>query len=171
MTEVVDGRLRGTVDPLASLRMDITAVDPLTRARVAMEAAELAEARQAEARREERQAEAETRLHEMLARQRVEKFRQGYTSEELEADRLEREQVRRAKLDDLWQQIERLDPAFAAVKRAEAQQVARAADADAVLARARSITSDPYMRGQLIRYHERRAGMVSRECAADFRVY
>ena len=111
------------MDPLAMLRGDIDQlrVDPLTRARMAGELGDRIEEREAEARRAEARDRAEANMVQQQAVERAEIARQGYSSRELEERKREREAQRAERANELWAELERVDPQLAAQKRAEAR--------------------------------------------------
>jgi hypothetical protein len=88
---------------------ELRGVDPLTRARLRMQAGERAEAEAAEATRSAARELHEQRLAEQEMRDRVELAQQGFLGREAEATRLEWEQQRKGKITELRLELDRLE--------------------------------------------------------------
>jgi hypothetical protein len=147
-------------DPLAALRGDIELVHPLERARQRGEAAELREERAAELERQARREEAEAHLAQRAALDRAQLLARGYTDSELAHHQAQQDAVKEEKIAELEAELAKLDPARAAVKRAETVRAAQDLADRELLARARE--PDPFMAGQIERFHRRRGAEVSR---------
>ena len=98
------------MNPLARMQGEIASLSVPERARQAMLREEAAEDRQAEAARYERIARAEAIQMQMAQRQRIERYQQGYTSEEMAAWEAEREELRRGRIAELEAELKRLAP-------------------------------------------------------------
>jgi hypothetical protein len=157
-------------DPLAALRGDIDELrnmHPLERARQRGEAAEAAENRRSELARQERQEQIANDLAQMEMRERAEIAQQGFTTRELRHLEAERRDAAAEKIALLEQELGRLDPARAAVKRGETQRAAQAAEDARLLAEFRRQAEDPFMAGELARFHRSRGPEVSRSRPFD----
>lgn len=155
------------MDLLQQMRAGIGYVDPLTRARLAMNAVDAAEAREERERQEQRAGEIEARRAEQAAADRMSLFTTGHTAAELEQARREREDTRQARVAELEAELDQLDPVRRAARQAETRRMSQAQQLEAQLARARQVRDDPFMAAEVRRFHERgaaagRAGYISR---------
>lgn len=119
------------MDPLTDSRASEADLwrDPLTRVRENMEIQEQQEAVRAEAQRQERQWAAEAAAQVAEAQRRAQIWSRGYSDAELQAYEAQREQVRRAKIQELEDQLDRLDPQRRQARQLREQRAtSRAAD-------------------------------------------
>lgn len=156
-------------DPLAELRGEIAYVHPLERA--ARHAAHYE--RIEEWQEQERRAEAVARFENQLAMQEAAERAQiamlGHSQRELDEVMRARQMEREAKVAEAWETIERLDPKFAEQKRREAAGVSRAAEIEKTLQRSHEVSSNPFMQGQVRRFHQRRAAIRRAEAEREYR--
>jgi len=148
------------MDPLQQLRGDIDelrGLHPLDRARARAEVAEAAEIRKDELARQARREQVQNDLARLEMVERAEVATQGYTSRELARQRAEDAALKQEKITLLEEQLERLDPQRAAVKRAQTRRAAQDMEDARVLARAREISCDPFMRAEVARFDQRQA--------------
>lgn len=99
------------MDPLLDLRADdddLRAVDPLTRARVRMEAGEAMEARREQARVQERAEVTRSRVLAAEQQDRMELWQQGFLSREVASVAAEAEARRSARIAELRMELDRL---------------------------------------------------------------
>jgi hypothetical protein len=140
------------MDPLLAAQAEIASLGPLQRVQAIMLKQEAEENRQAEAARYERIARAEAVQMATYQRQRIERYQQGHTSEELAAENARREEIREAKIEEHLRELRRLDPArFGDGVRRARGPVQDTGRPPAMLARDRE-----FMLDQVRRYSERR---------------
>jgi hypothetical protein len=145
------------MDPLDAVRGGIPYVDPLQRARVAMDAADAAEARREQERREQRRLELEAQRETQAAVERMELFTTGHTERELAELRRQREDARRSRVAELEDEVARLrGPGHPGVARSQA--VVSEGEMIAQVARSRQVAADEYMRAEVARFDRERAG-------------
>ena len=140
---------------LDQLRGEIGYVDPLTRARIMGALGDAAEEREAEAARQQRLAESEAAAMHLAAAERSQLARQGYTDRELADLRRQREADKQARVAELLNELQRLDPTTAAAFQAERSRAV--SDMDEAISRSRAMDGDPFMRGQVMRFDQDRA--------------
>jgi hypothetical protein len=185
MTEVVDGRLSASrvLDASRLPIEDLTLPQRVARFWTQQEAEE---DRQAEAKRYQRQAELEAHLMQVEARQRLERYMTGHTSEQLAEWKRQQTQERDAKIEQLERELARLkglpDPDLPVMRSAPH---AAETQTEALLARSREISADPFMRAQVAAFDARqesirRAGrqdeirkleQLTRHCDTEFTTY
>jgi hypothetical protein len=124
----------------------------VVRAFGAMERQEQQEAAEAERRVVERQAQAEGQAMGNMMRRRQELYWMGATSEELGAAEAEREERRQAEIAQHREALQRLG----GLPRDPVGQRSRQVDAGQLLARARAVDADGYMRTQVAEFDQRR---------------
>lgn len=149
------------MDPLAQLRGDVPHLDPLTRARLAGQAAEDREWRQAEADREAAVERFQANLAQQAAVERSELMAQGYTTRELREHQQQADALRQERVAELEAELAKLDPA----RRANARRSQSDVDAAVLLARARQAGDSPFMRkevAELERREQRRRDEIER---------
>lgn len=146
------------MDPRIAMQGDIPVRHPLERARQRGEAADQQEERKAELERQARREQIEAQLAQRAAIERQEILQYGYTTAELAKLRAEESAAKEEQIAALQEQMDRLDPARAQVKRARTA----AAEDDRLLEAARASANDPFMADQLRRFRQRQGREVSR---------
>jgi hypothetical protein len=145
-------------DPLAAMRGDISQLanlDPLERARRHGLRGDVIEQRQEAERQAAARERFETNLMMAEALERQQIASQGYSDRQLVEHRQQVEAARAERANELWAELERVDPQLAAAKRAEAARASQAAEMEATLARARAVSRDPFMRRMRESFHQR----------------
>jgi hypothetical protein len=157
-----------TVDPLNDLRAPIESVSTPERMRRFFCAQEQAEEREAEAARYQREAEAEAFTMQTIARQRVEKYLMGHTSEELASWKREQLEVREAKIAEHEDALRKLrglpDPDLPRVQRSANPW--REEPIDSLLYRAKNVPGAEFMARQVERFDLEREAARSRRAQA-----
>jgi hypothetical protein len=168
VTEVVDGRLSASrvLDASRLPIEDLTLPQRVARFWTQQEAEE---DRQAEARRYQRQAELEAHLMQTEARQRLERYMTGHTSEQLAEWKRQQTQERDARIEQLERELARLrglpDPDLPQLGRAQSQPT----ETEALIARSREVSSNPLVLRMVREFDERQELRRSRERQAEIR--
>jgi hypothetical protein len=155
-------------NPLAFLQGDIDqlrGIHPLERARVAQEQVDAVEERRAEAQRQAQRDKFENDLARMAAIERAEIARQGYTTAELHRHQAAEQAERAERIAALETELNRLDPARAAVSRFKLERGAAETAERALLERAR--TPDEFMQAEVRRFEQRREADELRRMGAE----
>jgi hypothetical protein len=169
MTEVVDGRVTAS-RVLDASRLPIEDLPLPQRVARFWTQQEAEEDRQAEAKRYQRQAELEAHLMQVEARQRLERYMTGHTSEQLAEWKRQQTQERDARIEQLERELHRLrglpDPDLPVMRSAPH---AAETQTDALLARGREISADPFMRAQVAAFDVRQETIRRAERQAEIR--
>jgi len=128
---------------------------PVERARWAMTKQEAAEERKAAGEAAERQARAEAAQMQQQNIDRTEVFYLGATRRELARQAAEQEEYRQVRVAELEQEMERLDPERARVRRTQERQGAEQAQVEAALRRSAEVANDSFMLGEVVQLERR----------------
>jgi hypothetical protein len=110
---------------------------------------------------EERIARAEDTAMAIAARQRLEIYTRGYTSEELAQSLAHEAASRQDKIDELNAELDKVDPARRKARAAEERRIGRMAETDRLLRQARESSQDPLMRRMVAEFDQRQAARQS----------
>jgi hypothetical protein len=175
MTDVTIARLADAeaagrvMDPLNDLRAPIESLSAPQRVKMFLERQEQQEEQERAAAAYQREAEAEAFTMQTIARQRIEKYVQGHTSEELAEWKRERQQLRDAKIAELEEQLRRLkglpDPDLPRMQRSANPW--REEPVESLLARSKAVGEDPFMRRMVERFDLEQEAARSRRAQAE----
>lgn len=145
------------MDPLAAMRGDIETMrlDPIARAAAHAVRVDAIEAREEQDRRAAlRDArEADRIMTEAAERQQI--ASRGYSDAELARAQADREGARQARIAELEDELDRIDPKRRAERAAEAKRGSQLARMDAVLGQAEELRNDPFMIRMQREWHQR----------------